>query len=215
MADQKPASSGPLKKEGKPALDKKPHPKAPAPSGITLPSLAVSSRMIFMISVIGILGVLAVKFTALWKTLSILVSMAAIAVLVYAYMRLLEIAKAETEKIGHMPTWSSEKEKKNARWEAVEKYMRSNNPSDWKVAIMEADNMLDEVVKRMGYHGDTLGERMKNIEASDFPYLDEVWQAHKTRNRIAHTGTDFPISRSTAEDTVNIYYRTFKELGYL
>ncbi len=37
-----------------------------------------------MTSALGVIGVLAVKFTALWKTLSILVSMAAIGVLVYA-----------------------------------------------------------------------------------------------------------------------------------
>jgi hypothetical protein len=114
-----------------------------------------------------------------------------------------------------MPSWTSEKEKKNERWELIERYMRSNNPSDWKVAIMEADNILDDIVKKLGYPGDTLGERLKMIEASDFPYLDEVWRAHKTRNRVAHTGTDFPLSRSSAEETINAYYRSFKEMGFL
>lgn len=164
---------------------------------------------------LALLGSIAVSAVTLWKIFATVVSMAAIVIAVYAFIRTGEIANAETRKIGHMPTWSSEKAKKNERWEAVEKYMRSNNQSDWKVAIMEADNILDDIVTRMGYPGDTLGERMKEIEASDFPYLDEVWQAHKTRNRIAHTGTDFPLSRGTAEDTINTYYRVFKALHYL
>lgn len=162
-------------------------------------------------SVLGFFG----DVISLWKIIATLVSMIALAVFVYAYIRLSEVMKAETLKLGHMPSWTSEKEKKNARWELIERYMRSNNPSDWKVAIMEADNILDDIVKRMGYPGDTLGERLKMIEASDFPYLDEVWQAHKTRNRIAHTGTDFPITRSSAEETINAYYRSFKEMGFL
>lgn len=56
---------------------------------------------------------------------------------------------------------------------------------------------------------------MKNIEASDFPYLEEAWRAHKMRNAIAHKGTDYEISRSEAEQSINIYHRIFKELGYL
>ncbi len=149
------------------------------------------------------------------KLISTLVVMAALAVAVYAYMRIGELSAEENKKLGLLLNWTTEKAQKNVRWGKVEEYMASTNSSDWKIGILEADNILDEIVERMGYEGSTLGERMKMIEASDFPYLDEAWQAHKVRNAIAHKGTDYPLSRSEAEQTINIYYRVFKELGYL
>ncbi|OGZ06054.1 MAG: hypothetical protein A2845_01385 [Candidatus Lloydbacteria bacterium RIFCSPHIGHO2_01_FULL_49_22] len=143
------------------------------------------------------------------------IAMVAIVIAIYSFMRISEIAGEETKKLGLALNWNSERKQKNARWSRVETYMTSLNPSDWKIAILEADNILDEVVERMGYIGETLGERMKKIEASDFPYLEDAWTAHKTRNSIAHKGTDYELSRSEAERVINMYHRIFTELGYL
>lgn len=156
--------------------------------------------------------------TNLYRTLNIVATvivMVATVIATYSFMRISEIAGEETKKLGLALNWNSERKQKNARWSRVETYMTSLNPSDWKIAILEADNILDEVVERMGYIGETLGERMKKIEASDFPYLEDAWTAHKTRNLIAHKGTDYELSRSEAERVINMYHRIFKELGYL
>ena len=171
--------------------------------------------MIFMTATLGLVGVLAIKFMAVWKILAAIVSMGAICVIVYAGVRLREVLAAESKKIGHLPSWTSDKRKKNERWERIETYMRSNNPSDWKIAVLEADNILDSVVEQMGYPGETLGERMKAIDPSGFPYLDEAWEAHKIRNQIAHKGTDYVLSKSAAEYVINTYHRIFKTLRYL
>lgn len=197
--------------------DKKPTPKAS-------PLLPVIFLFFLTLVVLPLIGVLtssstlqdgATRLLFIIKTSATVVSMLAVVVIVYSLIRLHELSSAETEKLGLMLNWQTERKQKNARWERVEEYMTSLNPSDWKIAILEADNILDEVVERMGYKGKNLGERMKMIEASDFPYLDEAWQAHKLRNQIAHKGTDYALTRSDAEQAINIYYRIFKELGYL
>lgn len=149
------------------------------------------------------------------KMIATIIAMIALVIIVYSFIRISELSAAESKKLGLALNWSSERRQKNERWERVEQYMSSLNVSDWKIAILEADNILDDVVERMGYKGANLGERMKNIEASDFPYLEEAWQAHKMRNNIAHKGTDYELTRSEAEQTINIYHRVFKELGYL
>lgn len=149
------------------------------------------------------------------KTTATIISMIALVIIVYSLINILEISKEETAKLGLALNWDSERRQKNVRWERVEQYMTSLNPSDWKIAILEADNILDEIVERMGYHGETLGERMKTIEASDFPYLEEAWQVHKLRNTLAHKGTNHDLSRSEAEQAINTYHRVFKELGYV
>lgn len=144
-----------------------------------------------------------------------LVTTIAIGVSIYSFVRLSQIRQKEAERLGIVFSWRAEKAKKDARWLKVEEYIASPHPSDWKIAILEADNILDEIVKRMGYPGETLGERMKHIEASDFPLLEEAWEVHKIRNQIAHKGTDYFLSRTEAENAIDTYHRIFKELGYL
>lgn len=149
------------------------------------------------------------------KLISTIISMIALSIAIYAFIRINEMVAEETKKVGLAINWDSERKQKNTRWERVDHYMTSLNPSDWKIAILEADNILDEIVERLGYKGETLGERMKAIEPSDFPYLEEAWAAHKFRNELAHKGMDVPLSRADAERTINVYHRVFKGLGYL
>lgn len=204
-------------------FDKKP-PEVKPPSNFGTEMLILAAVAVFALPFAGYLATqlpgsgIAQSFTAVVSTLKIvatIISMIALAIIVYAFLRISEMSKEESEKLGLALSWESERSQKNVRWERVEQYMISLNPSDWKIAILEADNILDEIVERMGYKGTTLGERMKSIEASDFPYLEEAWEVHKLRNTLAHKGTNLDLSRSEAEQAVNIYHRIFKELGYL
>ncbi len=200
-------------------------PSAPSPSSgvnmevvvILLIFLALSGGAGISFAFLDLSGVAGVlqRVHGVLVTVATAVSMLALVVIVYAFMRIREISREESVKLGLALNWNSERKQKNERWLRVEGYMASLSASDWKMAILEADNMLDQIVERMGYQGASLGERMKNIEASDFPYLDDAWSAHKMRNTIAHTGAAYELTRSDAEQTINVYHRVFKELGYL
>ncbi|MEK7585037.1 MAG: hypothetical protein AAB455_00775, partial [Patescibacteria group bacterium] len=91
-------------------------------------------------------------------------------------------------------TDASDKNVRNDRWVKIMQVMDSDNPAEWKQAIMEADIMLDEMVRAMNYPGDNLGERLKAIEPSDFLTLQDAWEAHKVRTQIAHEGS-FVLTR--------------------
>jgi hypothetical protein len=104
---------------------------------------------------------------------------------------------------------------KNSRFDDIKKHIVSDNPNDWKLAIIEADIVLDEALKKSGYAGISLGERLKSISPSHLKSLDDAWQAHKVRNQIAHGGADFVLTRRLAEDTIKQYRRVFTELGVL
>ncbi|MEK7606337.1 MAG: hypothetical protein AAB458_01970 [Patescibacteria group bacterium] len=100
---------------------------------------------------------------------------------------------------------------KNDKWEHVITLSTSENPGDWRIAILEADIMLDELVTSMGNHGDTLGEKLKGIEQSDFATLEMAWEAHKIRNRIAHHGSDFILTHREAKRVIDLYRQVFEE----
>ncbi len=110
--------------------------------------------------------------------------------------------------------WVKTKPAKNPRWERIEKLSLSSNPSDWRVAILEADSILDELIIQLGYIGADMGERMRSIDATKFPYLDEAWKVHKLRNVIAHEAA-YDLQRGETEDAIDAYNLIFKALGYL
>ncbi len=101
---------------------------------------------------------------------------------------------------------------KNSRFADIKKHIVSNNPNDWKLAIIEADIILDETLKKAGYAGTSLGERLRSISPAQLQSLDDAWQAHKVRNQIAHGGADFILTRRLAEGTIKQYQRVFTEL---
>ena len=97
----------------------------------------------------------------------------------------------------------------------VQKHLHSENESDWRLAVLEADVLLDEMVTGMGYHGDSLGEKLKGIEKSDFLTLDEAWEAHTVRNKIAHEGASFVLTEREAKRIGKLYENVFKEFHYI
>ncbi len=219
--------AAPVEKKPEKKFDKKPIVAPPRPSeNVILEIVLVLLVVLFLASFIGSLflgvgdvlgpvGIFFSKILAFFKTLSAIITMVAVAISAYSFFMIQEIVHEENKRLGLTMTWESEKKQKNKRWQRVEEHMTSLNPSDWKIAILEADNILDEVTKRKGYSGATLGERLRVIPHADFPYLEEAWQAHKFRNALAHKGTDFPLTRGDAERIINIYYRIFSGLGYL
>lgn len=103
----------------------------------------------------------------------------------------------------------------NRRWSKVETLINSHSVNDWKQAIIEADIILDEMLDKMGYKGDSIGDKLKTIEPSDFLTLNQAWEAHKIRNRIAHKGSDYTLSRDDAERAFNLYKEVFEEFYFI
>ena len=103
----------------------------------------------------------------------------------------------------------------NPRWEKILKHVASNNSSDWRLAILECDIILDEMLTKMSYHGETLSDKLKAVEKSDFLTIDKAWEAHRVRNSIAHEGSNFQITEREVQRVVGLYEEVFKEFHYI
>jgi hypothetical protein len=103
--------------------------------------------------------------------------------------------------------------RKSDRLSDVLTHIESPHPNDWKLAIIEADIILDDVLKQQGYIGNSLGERLKSISTGQLNSLADAWEAHKVRNRIAHEGADFVLTKRVAEETISRYRKVFNEFG--
>ena len=72
-----------------------------------------------------------------------------------------------------------------ARWDEIERMATAGGEMNLKMAVMEADKLLDHALKAMAIPGMTLGERLK-FAAYKFPKIRDVWNAHRLRNQLAH-----------------------------
>jgi hypothetical protein len=105
--------------------------------------------------------------------------------------------------------------KRDEVWEAVRAKLLSENPSDWRLAIIEADIYLDKLLDARGYHGDTISDKFKQITTGDLASINLAWEAHKVRNRIAHEGSAFTLTQPEARRVLSYYEIVFRDLGII
>lgn len=148
-----------------------------------------------------------------WGVLSLVMSL----VMAYLAYRILEMWRTDKEDLMSLlvTAWREGAEDKvNQDWEKIVSALESDNPSDWKVAIIEADTMLDALVANLGYRGDNLGDRLKMVEPSDFLTLNDAWEAHKVRNAIAHEG-GYELNKRETQRVIGLYENVFREFRYI
>lgn len=109
---------------------------------------------------------------------------------------------------------ASEARKIARQWNTIVRRLNSPNESDWKLAIIEADKFIDEVVKNIGGEGKTLGERLRSLPQGTIQHLDELWEAHKVRNNIVHD-PDFRLTQQRAREVIGLYEMVLKEFEVL
>jgi hypothetical protein len=105
------------------------------------------------------------------------------------------------------PELAHKKNKLRAKWAKVKIKLKSKNESDHKVAIIEADKIVDDLIARMNYKGENMGERLDNITPGQIENIEDLRYAHGVRNRIIHDES-FVLTKEEAEKTFG-YFEDF------
>ncbi|MEX2514700.1 MAG: hypothetical protein WD335_01045 [Candidatus Paceibacterota bacterium] len=135
---------------------------------------------------------------------------------IYAGLQKSSIAVAERKELKAVTRAAiSGEDTHNDRWQHILSYAASDDHELWRLAIIEADVMLNEMLKVMGYQQDSLGEKLKNAEESDFRTLNQAWEAHKLRNTIAHEGSTYNLTRGEVDRAIDNYRQVFNEFSYI
>ncbi len=146
-----------------------------------------------------------------------ILSVFCIAIITYTIVRARELREDEKERINQAIADSLFKKKQkersaDPRWHYVLSLVESLNPSDWRVAVIEADLMLEEFLRDKDLVGETLSELLKDAQGSGYQYIDDAWKAHIIRNQIAHEGSDFAFNQNEARRAIKMYENFFEEL---
>lgn len=168
------------------------------------------------------------NFRNLAMTVLFFLSMFFLTIISYCAVRLFEIRKKEKNHLQHeieeYAHHQAEREKKlkegeevskNPRWLKTLNFLFSQHASDWKLAVIEADAMLEDLMGELGFKGENLGDRLKAATQENFRNLTTAWEVHTIRNRIAHEGASFELSQHETKRVIALYEQIFRQYGYI
>jgi len=152
------------------------------------------------------------------KILLLLISVIFIFCIIYLFRKVMSLSIVEARKLypesyfnGTSLDLSVASAQINPKWQKIQDHVESINENNWKLAIIEADIMLGEVLDNLSLPGETIGDKLKAVERSDFTTVDLAWEAHKIRNQIAHEGSSFLLNQRETKRILSLYQAVFEE----
>jgi hypothetical protein len=150
-------------------------------------------------------------------TVSAILSIFCLGIIIFSLVRMYEIQIYDKKEIEHEIHKALLRQKEidrnaNPRWHYIQTLIESPNESDWRVAIIEADSMMEEVLKEKELTGNTVSELLESAKDSGYGSIQDAWDAHLVRNKIAHDGSDYPISQIEGRRVIKMFQNFFEEL---
>ncbi len=93
----------------------------------------------------------------------------------------------------------------------VEEMLKVDSSMGRKIAVIEADKLLDYALKELMFTGGSMGDRLQ-LAAAKHKQLRKVWPAHQLRNRLVHDHNP-KITRTQAVTAVQKFKTALKDLG--
>ena len=101
--------------------------------------------------------------------------------------------------------------KMKRRWQRIARRLDAGSEAEYKLAIIEADTLLDEMLQKMRLKGDTVEERLAKVTSLMIPNLEDLQNAHGIRSNIVYD-PDYRLSLMEARRVLGIYEMTFENL---
>jgi len=97
------------------------------------------------------------------------------------------------------------------QWAKISKRLEAGQEADYKLAVIEADGLLNDVLTKMGYGGETIVDRLKQIDSAILPNIDKALEVHKIRNNIVHD-PDYQLTLIQANKILKVYEESLRHL---
>ena len=105
--------------------------------------------------------------------------------------------------------------KMGKRWSKITDRLKTNDVSQYKVAIIEADAIADEMLSGLGYRGSNMIEKLEQVGTAHLDdHLEALKSAHQLRNRIVHE-PELEIDERLAKAIVGVYESFLRYLELL
>lgn len=99
-------------------------------------------------------------------------------------------------------------------WRQILRRLRQKDQNQWKLAILEADKILDELIKFSGVKAETTESRLELLNPAQLSNLEEIKGIHRTALEIKRN-PDYQLSHENARAMIKIYAQAFKEFSLI
>lgn len=99
-------------------------------------------------------------------------------------------------------------------WEQIKKRIVSPVQQDWKLAVLEADKIFDEILKMAGYLGSDLTKKLETLKPENLASLEEIKKAHDLARKIM-SDPGMELKKDDAITALKSYKKAFIELNLL
>lgn len=158
-------------------------------------------------------------FVLFLQILSGIISAGFIVGAIYSYLGIQRVEAEEgAKRKQHFSLDNNKTTQKNPtqkRWDAIISMFQSNDSTAWRMAIIDADAMMEDLVDSMGFQGQNFGEKLKQMQQVGVPWVQSAWDVHLLRNKLAHEGSRYPLNNREAYQVFKVYESIFQNTGYL
>lgn len=117
-----------------------------------------------------------------------------------------------TRRLRRPELFGTNRERIRATWEQIER-SADQGTMGAKLAVIEADKLLDTALRSLSIPGETLGERLK-YAAHTYPKIRNVWGAHRLRNQLVHD-VAFELRPHQAKQAIRDFKHALQVLNVL
>lgn len=146
------------------------------------------------------------------KTIFILLDIALFALLIYSLSQLFSYRP----KFVYNPAKHKRKRTLRSaiieeRWKEIVKRFDEGTLDAMKFAIIDADGLVDDILKQLGLPGEHFADRLARLTPDEMKSFPRIWRAHRVRNDLVHT-PGFGVTPEEAKETLDGYEAFLKEL---
>ena len=96
-------------------------------------------------------------------------------------------------------------------WRKIIARLNMASEPEQKLAVIEADNIMNETLKRMGFAGNSLAERLTKLTSATLPNIEDLQAAHKVRDKIVHD-PNYGLSLEETKNVLGVFEKALRDL---
>ncbi|RJQ13836.1 hypothetical protein C4553_02205 [Candidatus Parcubacteria bacterium] len=99
-------------------------------------------------------------------------------------------------------------------WDEIEKLVQFKREADYKQAVVKADALLEDVIKRMGLPNLEVALNQNKLTENHLTNINDIKLAHNVKSKIT-SSPNFHLTQEEAKNWVEVYRTAFVEWGIL
>jgi hypothetical protein len=90
------------------------------------------------------------------------------------------------------------------KWKKIKKRIESPSDANWKLAIIESEEIVENILLKMGYKGEGIKEKLKSVAPTQVPNMPDLISAYDIFINIL-ADPDYKIPQDKAIKTISAF----------